>query len=256
MRNLLLTLRFDGGNFHGFQVQKNARTVCRVFQDGAQKVFGERPPVKGCSRTDSGVHALRYSLSLRTESAIPCERVPAALNANLPDDICVIGCRQVPEDFHARYSASGKRYLYRVLNSPYRDPFRQGFAWHWGGPLDADWMDRQAQSLLGAHDFSAFCAAGSPVRDRVRTLSRISVCRQGDMLEFTYCGDGFLYHMVRIITGTLMDMARGLLPSDSLPDILASRDRSRAGITAPACGLYLDEVFYPTLSAGEKTWER
>jgi tRNA pseudouridine38-40 synthase len=244
MRNLLLTLRFDGRGYSGWQVQKNAPTVMQTLQDAMESVLGRRGDVKGCSRTDSGVHAKNYYVSFFTENPIGCNNLIAALNTKLPASIAVTGCREVDADFHARYSALGKRYVYRVLNAPVRDPFWDGFAWHCRRPLDAPAMDAEAKSFLGLRDFSAFCAAGGCVADKFRTIARADVSREDGLLTFTIEGDGFLYHMVRIMVGTLVDIARGNIPPGSIPAILESGERSRAGITAPACGLMLDDVFY------------
>ena len=170
MRNLLVTLRFDGRAFHGWQVQKNAPTVMQAFQDALESLFRTRPDVKGCSRTDAGVSALEYCVSFRLEHPIPCGRLMRALNARLPPEIAATGCREVPQEFHARYSCAGKRYRYRILNAPVRDPFWEGLALYWPQPLDAELLDRQAKDFLGTHDFSAFRNAGSSVEDPVRTM--------------------------------------------------------------------------------------
>ena len=247
MRNLLVTLRFDGRAFHGWQVQKNAPTVMQAFQDALECLFRTRPDVKGCSRTDAGVSALEYCVSFRLEHPIPCGRLMRALNARLPPEIAATGCREVPQEFHARYSCAGKRYRYRILNAPVRDPFWEGLALYWPQPLDAELLDRQAKDFLGTHDFSAFRNAGSSVEDPVRTVFECGVTRTGTLVELTAAGDGFLYNMVRIMAGTLLDMARGSVPAGSIPEIIESRDRSRAGMTAPACGLILEKVFYPKL---------
>ena len=246
MRNLLVTLKFDGRAFHGWQVQKNAPTVMQAFQDALQEVIKERPDVKGCSRTDSGVSARQYCVSFKTECAIPCEKLVIALNTKLPKTIAATACREVEEDFHARYSSKGKRYCYRILNADIRDPFLEGFSLHYPYPkaLDAEFLNRQAQGFVGTHDFKAFQNSGTVIEDTVRTIYSCEVVRKGDMLEFTVCGDGFLYNMVRIMAGTLIDIAKGALPADSIPEIIASCDRARAGTTAPPHGLMLEEVFY------------
>lgn len=247
MRNLLVTLRFDGRAFHGWQVQKNAATVMQTFQDALEAVLGNRPDVKGCSRTDSGVSAAMYGVSFCTGSRIPCERLIPALNVKLPPAVAVTACREVPPDFHARYSCRGKRYCYRILNTPVRDPFYEGLALHIPYPLDAAFLHKQARQFVGTFDFAAFQNSGSPVENTVRTIFDCSVARRGDLIEFSVAGDGFLYNMVRIMTGTLLNIAQGSLAADSIPDIIASRDRGRAGATAPACGLMLMEVFYDDL---------
>ena len=243
-RNLLLTLRFAGTNYHGFQVQANASSVCQVFQDAVQQILGERLPVKGCSRTDSGVHANKYCLSMKTQSQIPCGKLVLSLNAALPDDIALISCREVSDDFHARYSATGKEYIYKLLNTRVKDPFAPHLSYRFGRPLDVDMLNMQAQDFVGTHDFTAFMAKGSDIEDPVRTITYFDVQRQGEFVIFTVRGDGFLYKMVRIMVGTLLKIATGELPSGCIPSIIASKDRARAGRTAPACGLYLNDVFY------------
>ncbi len=240
----LLLLRYDGTRYHGWQVQPNGVTVQQVLQDAVERVTGVRSGITGCSRTDAGVHALMFCCALKTESRIPPENVPAALNAHLPRDIAVYACRLAPPEFHPRYDCVGKRYVYRVWNQPVRHPFWEGHAHHVSRRLDELVMAQAARDFEGTHDFKAFCAAGSSVEDTVRTVRRCTVARNGDMLDITVEADGFLYNMVRIIVGTLLDIEAGRLPPDSVPAILKSRDRSRAGKTAPACGLYLEQVFY------------
>jgi len=244
MRNLLITLRFNGARYHGFQVQKNALSVCAVFQDAVDAVLGKRYDVKGCSRTDTGVHALMYCLSMRCDTTIPCEKLVMALNRHLPADIAVTGCKDIPQDFHARYSCTGKEYVYKILNSRVRDPFLPDLIYRCGHPLDAELLQAQAQDFVGTHDFSAFCSASGSVENRVRTIHSFSVERLGEQVHLTVRGDGFLYHMVRIMVGTLVYIAGGKLELGCLPDVLGSRERGRAGKTMPACGLYLSRVFY------------
>ncbi len=248
MRNLLVTLRFDGRAFSGWQVQKNAPTVMQAFQDTLESVLKHRPDVKGCSRTDSGVSAMTYCVSFLTDNRIPCERLIPALNVKLPPTIAATACREVPPDFHARYSCKGKRYCYRILNSPVRDPFYEGLALHIPYRLDVDFLHAQARQFIGRHDFAAFQNSGASVEDTVRTVFDASVIRTGHLVAFSVSGDGFLYNMVRIMAGTLLDMAQGRLAADSIPAIIASKDRSRAGMTAPARGLRLMEVFYDEIS--------
>uniref|UniRef100_S0DDW4 Putative tRNA pseudouridine synthase A n=1 Tax=termite gut metagenome TaxID=433724 RepID=S0DDW4_9ZZZZ len=243
--NHLLLLAYHGGAYHGFQVQANARTVCQTLQDALQAVFGARPDVKGCSRTDAGVHARAFCLNFRQDTAIPHEKLPLALNAHLSGDIRVLRAMPVPEDFHARYAATGKQYEYRVLNSPVDDPFAAGLAHRAAGALDLPAMDRAAKHLLGTHDFAAFASAGGSVQDTVRTLTRLDVARQGRFVGITVAGNGFLYNMVRIIAGTLLEVGLGRLAGDEVPGILAGGRRAAAGPTLPACGLFLDRVFYP-----------
>ena len=248
MRNILVTLRFDGRTFCGWQVQKNAPTVMQAFQDALEAVLKHRPDVKGCSRTDSGVSAAMYCVSFLTDSRIPCERLVPALNVKLPPTIAATACREVPQDFHARYSCKGKRYCYRILNCTVRDPFYEGLALHVPYRLDADFLNTQAQQFVGTFDFAAFQNSGSSVVDTVRTIFECSVVRRGDLIEFSVVGDGFLYNMVRIMTGTLLDITQGNLAANSIPDIITSKVRSRSGMTAPARGLMLMEVLYDDIS--------
>ncbi len=250
MRNILLSLAYDGRAYHGWQIQNNADTVQARIQDALTQVLGTAPPIKGCSRTDSGVHARMFCVSFSTDAKIPCERFIPALNVKLPRDIAVTACREVPEDFHARYDCKGKRYSYEIWNSPVKNPFLDRLATRWPYPLDAESMKKNGLPLLGTHDFSALCAAGSsvdprdPDADTVRTITEFDVRRQGDMVYITVAADGFLYNMVRIIAGTLLDMEAGRIDCGSMGEIIDSGDRSRAGHTAPPDGLYLDEVFY------------
>ncbi|MEG2073657.1 MAG: tRNA pseudouridine(38-40) synthase TruA [Angelakisella sp.] len=244
MRNLKLTIAYKGTAYHGFQFQKNAVSVAEVFQNAVEAAFGKRYDIKGCSRTDTGVHANRFVLSLLCDFAIPCENVLRALNVKLPEDIAVLDCRDMPEDFHPRYDTVGKRYLYRIWNAPCRNPFEGETSLHCPRPLDVPLMDTAAAHFLGSHDFSAFCAAGGKVEDKTRTISQCTVTRSGDMVTLSITGDGFLYNMVRIITGTLLEVSAGKLSPEAIPEVIASRDRRRAGFTAPPHGLFLDEVFY------------
>ena len=245
MRNLLLTISYDGKRYHGWQIQKNALAVQDVFQSALGKVLHENPDLKGCSRTDSGVHAYEFCISLKTCRDIPCERLQMALNHFLPPDIAVKSCREVPLDFHARYSCRGKEYVYKIWNEPVRDPFLDGYALHYWYPLPVDRLDQAARGFLGSHDFTSFCTLDS--RDRgclVRTVTKSRVERLGGMVTFTVAADGFLYNMVRIMTGTLLRVAQGKINPEDIPGIIQAKNRKAAGPTAPACGLYLNRVFY------------
>ena len=209
MKNLLFTLRYDGTDYHGWQVQENANTVQQTFQDAAERICGVRDNVIGCSRTDSGVHADMYCCNMRTESSLSPEKWKSAMNGVLPHDIAVTDCREVPFEFHARYDCSGKRYVYRIWNAQERNPFISRYSYHYKYPLDADFLNRQASQMLGTHDFSAFCAAGASTVDNVRTLTRAEVVRRGDEVLMYFEADGFLYNMVRIMVGTLLDISKG-----------------------------------------------
>lgn len=244
MRNLLLTISFDGTAYHGWQVQENAVTVQQMLQDAFEKICSSRDNVVGCSRTDAGVHANMYCCNIRTENPIACDRLVTALNAVMPRDIAALDCREVDFDFHARYDCKSKEYIYKIWNSPNKTPFLYNYTLHYKYPLDAEFLSQQAKDFIGTHDFSSFCAAGSSVEDTVRTVMNASVEREGDMVIFRVEADGFLYNMVRIMTGTLLDIAKGKIPANSIPQIIDSGSRFAAGYTAPARGLYLNNINY------------
>ncbi len=241
---LKLTLRYDGTRFHGWQVQPNGITVQQVLQDAVERVTGVRAGITGCSRTDAGVHAAMFCCALDTDSPLRGDKLCAALNAHLPPDVAVYRCDEAAAGFHPRYDARGKRYVYHIWNGMARNPFWQAYSLHRRGPLDAARLDAAAGDFVGTHDFAAFQAAGSSVTDTVRTVRLARVDRDGEMVRFTVEADGFLYNMVRIMAGTLLDMAAGRIPWDAIPAILAGRDRAAAGATAPPQGLCLERVYY------------
>ena len=245
MRRLLLTLQYDGARYHGWQVQPNGVTVQETLQDALERVTGVRSGITGCSRTDAGVHAEMFCCLTESSTRIPDGKLIKALNANLPGDIAVIGCREVGPEFHPRYSAAGKQYIYRIWNGPAPNPFWRGYALQRELPLDTGSMNATASLFLGTHDFSAFCSSGSSVEDKVRTVSVSRVERQGDLVTYTVEADGFLYNMVRIFVGTLLDVESGRLSRETVAEALTTGNRAQAGATAPACGLYLSRVFYP-----------
>lgn len=243
-RHLLMIVRYRGTNYHGFQVQQNKVTVAQVLQDAVEQVFKSRLPIKGSSRTDAGVHANAFPVTLHTTSSIPCEALVRAMNVHLPQDVAVLSCREVSPEFHPRYDCVGKRYLYKIWNSPVKNPFLADLALYHKYPMDVEAMDQAAQGFLGTHDFKAFCSAGSKVEDTVRVMTHASVRREGELVTFSITGSGFLYNMVRIMVGTLLEVSRGAIPPQAIPDIIQSGDRQKAGPTALPHGLYLDEVFY------------
>ncbi len=244
MRNILFTLAFKGTRYHGFQVQKNALSVCEVFQNAAENILGVRGDVKGCSRTDAGVHANMYCLSVKLASSLPCSRLLAAFNHLLPKDIAVLDAAEVPPDFHARYSCVEKQYLYKIHNSRVKDPFSPELSYHFPRRLDAQALDAEAKAFLGEHDFRAFQSSGAKEGGTTRRITQCDVCREGDKVLFTVTGNGFLYNMARIMAGTLVYIAMGRIASGGIPQIILSGDRSRAGKTMPAQGLYLNKVSY------------
>lgn len=241
---LLVTLKFIGTNYVGWQVQKNGVSVQARVQDAIEQICGERVDVTGCSRTDSGVHANGYRFCFTPPRALTPFRALAALNAALPQDMGATAVEEVPDGFHPRYNAAAKEYIYKMYGGRARDPFLEGFAWHCVKPLDAPLMDKAAQSFVGTHDFRSFMANGSKIEDAVRTVYYCRVIERDGHTELVVCADGFLYNMVRIIVGTLRSVSDGRIDKDSVPAIISAKDRNAAGRTAPPHGLYLNRVFY------------
>ena len=245
VRNLLLTISYDGKCFHGWQIQQNAFTVQEAFQTALLKIIGDGFDIKGCSRTDSGVHANMYCVSVKTAHPIAPERLKAALNRWLPLSVAVLDCREVGADFHARYSCKSKEYIYKIWNSEVRNPFLDGYALHYRYKLDAELLNRAAQAYVGTHDFTSFCTLDNREQgDMRRTVRHFSVTRDGNMVTMRVEADGFLYNMVRIMVGTLLRIAQGKIPPDGILAIIERKDRQFAGLTAQACGLYLNQVNY------------
>ena len=244
MRNLLVEIAFKGTAYHGYQVQKNAITVAQVLQDSIERVLKVRESITGCSRTDAGVHANQFFFHMKTEHTIPCGALVTALNNSLPKDIAVKSIREVPLDFHARYSVHSKEYKYLIWNHPVKSPFLEGLAFFYRYPLDEKKLDLFAKEFVGRYDFSAFCSAGGSVEDKIRTIYRCDAVRNGDLVEIRVCSGGFLYNMVRIIVGTLLLACRENWQPGEIKQVILSKERARAGDTAPAEGLYLEHVYY------------
>lgn len=244
MRNIKLTIQYDGTAYHGWQSQKNAVTVQETVENAIFKLTGARPRLVGCSRTDAGVHAERFVCNFGTDTKIPCEKLPLALKTYLPHDIVCISAEDVQGDFHARYSAKKKCYTYYIQNSRFPDVFKVNYAWHYPYPLNLEAMQRASKAFLGEHDFIGFAASGFTVKTTVRTIYDIGVEKNEDLIKITVLGNGFLYNMVRIIAGTLAFVGCGKIDPDKITEIIDSCDRKQAGITAPPEGLFLTEVFY------------
>ena len=248
--NILLWLAYKGTNYSGFQVQPNGVTVCAVVQDAMQSVFGTRPDVKGCSRTDAGVHARRFALNFHYDGHIPVQRIPLALNARLPMDVRALAAQQVPDDFHARYAAHAKTYHYRLRCSAVDDPFDYETCHRVNGPLDLAAMQAAAAHFVGRYDFLALCASGSSAAahgDTVRTITACTVQQDGELYTLSVTADGYLYNMVRILAGTVLQAGLGKMNPAAVPALLQSRNRGQAGPTLPARGLFLWDVQYPDL---------
>ena len=245
MRRIQLIIEYDGTNYAGWQRQENALAVQQVVEERLRKLIHEPGIVlHGASRTDAGVHALGQSAHFDTESRIPAEKFSYALNTMLPPDVRIRLSRQVPETFHARFSTKGKRYRYLFHAHPHAGALNRLTHAHIIYPLDTQRMAREASSLVGTHDFAAFAASGSVVKDTVRTIYRADVTRDGDEVKLIVEGNGFLYNMVRIIAGTLVGVGSGKLEPGAFARAIESGNRLDLGVTAPAHGLTLMEVFY------------
>ncbi len=246
MRTLKMVLEYDGSAYHGWQVQPAGPTIQGTLETRLEAILGRPHRVHGAGRTDAGVHARAQVAHVRTEHSMSTEDLQRALNATLPRDIAVLHIAEAPPGFHARKSASGKQYAYYLVEGSLRSVFWDRYAWHVRRSLDLPAMERAAARLVGTHDFSAFCATGCDIADRVRRIDRIEIFRLGDRLRrIEVAGDGFLRHMVRILVGTLVDVGTGRTPEHGVESILAGRDRRAAGRTAPAQGLFLERVEYP-----------
>ena len=244
MRNIKLTLCYDGSAFHGYQQQDNAETVEAALKKALRRLIGEDVKPVSCSRTDAGVHAEMFVCNFKTETDRENEKLLRGLNALLPPTVAVQTCEDVPLSFHARYDCTGKEYRYLIWNAPVRNPFYVGRAVHVPYALDVERMDKAAKLFLGTHDFSAYCASGSEVKSKVRTITACSVRRNGELVIFSVRGNGFLYNMVRIMAGTLLSLSAGGLTEEDIMRSLKSGKRTDAGPTAKAEGLYLHEVYY------------
>lgn len=244
MRNIKFIVSYDGTDFHGFQTQPNLRTVQGELQQAAERLTGESVSIIGSGRTDAGVHAVGQVINFRTSSRIPIEKWPIAMHTILPSDIVIRGAEEATPDFHARFDATGKKYLYQIDLGLYPNVFLRRYAWHVPYRLEIERMRMAAHHLTGEHDYTSFCNAATPVEDKIRHIHGISMEQVDQILKIVVHGNGFLWNMVRILTGTLVDVGRGRIPVDAVPDILAAKDRARAGVTAPAHGLTLFQVLY------------
>ena len=244
MRRIQLIVEYDGTNYAGWQRQKNAMSVQQMVEDTLSKLTKEKIVIHGASRTDAGVHAVGQSAHFDTESKIPADKFSYALNTMLPPDIRIRESRQVPEDFHARFSTRGKRYRYLFHVHPHASAIHRLTHAHVIYPLDVDLMHKEAQALVGTHDFAAYAASGSVVKDTVRTIYRVDVTRDGEEVKLVIEGKGFLYNMVRIIAGTLIGVGSGNIEPGAFARAIESGNRLDLGVTAPAHGLTLMEVFY------------
>lgn len=240
-------IAYDGTHFNGFQKQPNGRTVQEEMEKTLKKMAnGKEITVFGSGRTDAGVHAMGQVIHFDYPEERPLERMRFALDTQSSEDIAVKAVEIVSDDFHARYLVKEKTYQFRVDIGKPRSPFRRHYASYFPYPLDLSKIQRALPDLIGTHDFTSFCASGSSIEDKVRTIyeAKMEVNEVGDELLFTFRGNGFLYKMIRILVGTLLKIGNGRLSEDSIPEIIAKKDRNAAGPTAHPEGLYLYEVVY------------
>jgi len=244
MRNIKIVLEYDGTNYHGFQRQRGEVTIQEVIEDALSRLTSEDIKVNAAGRTDAGVHAIGQVVNFKTSVRIPGDRFAPALNSMLPRDVVVVGSEEVDKAFHARFDAKSKLYRYTILNRKYPSALLRNHAYFYPYELQVERMNEACKCIVGTHDFRSFCAAGSSVKSFVRTVEHVGCTRQDGLIVIDVQADGFLYNMVRIIAGTLIEVGRGKLSPDDVREILGARDRNLAGPTAPASGLCLIKVSY------------
>lgn len=237
MKRIKMTVAYDGTNYCGWQIQPNGITIEQVLNDALTELLGEKIVVSGASRTDSGVHSKGNICVFDTNTRMPGEKISYAINQRLPEDIVVVGSEEVADDWHPRYVNSRKTYEYRILNRRFPDPTRRLDTYFFHYELDVEKMQKAASFLEGQHDFKSFCSVGSQVKTTTRTIYSCSVTKDEDIVKIRVTGNGFLYNMVRIIAGTLIQVGNGNIAPDKIPEILEACDRNMAGPTAPANGL-------------------
>nr|WP_297175479.1 tRNA pseudouridine(38-40) synthase TruA [uncultured Agathobaculum sp.] len=244
MKNIALVLSYDGTNYNGWQVQKNGPSIQQSIETALFRLLGQQVRVSGVGRTDAGVHARRYVANFRAECTIPVNRLPYAVNSFLPEDIAVSAAAAVPDGFDARFDCTKKEYAYYIYPSALRDPFHARYAYRYNFPLDLKRMQEGAARFVGRQDFAAVRSQGTPVKSTVRTVFWCEVEPADELICIRVCGDGFLYNMVRAIAGTLIYVGGGKLTPDDISSILRAGKRGQAGPTLPACGLFLNRLWY------------
>lgn len=244
MSNIAVKLSYDGTNYHGWQRQNNGITIQQTLEEGIYRLLGARVTVSGAGRTDAGVHAKRYVANFKADCHIPMDRLPFALNAQLPEDIAVWAAVQVPDSFDARFDCTKKEYAYYLYSSPMRDPFLANRAYRFPYPIDVGAMREGARYFVGQQDFASVRSQGTPVSSTVRTVYHCEVTQDEGLICIRVCGDGFLYNMVRAIAGTLVYVGSGKLAPDDVKTVLLAQDRELAGPTLPACGLFMNRLWY------------
>ena len=245
MKRVKIIVAYDGTNYCGWQVQPNGITIESVLNHHLSELLGEEIHVIGASRTDSGVHADGNVAVFDTSARMPAERISYALNTRLPQDIRILDSCEVPSDFHPRFQSTVKTYEYRICSRKFPDPCSRLYSLFYYWELDVEQMKKAAAYLVGEHDFTSFCTKKEEVTNCVRTIYSLDIEKNGDQIVLRIRGNGFLYNMVRIITGTLLRVGGGLIKPEQIPEILAAQDRSAAAETAPAHGLKLVKIEYP-----------
>ncbi len=243
-KNICLVVAYDGTDFHGFQRQTNAPSIQRCLEEALSAIFQSPITIYGAARTDAGVHARGQVVNFYGEGSIPTEKIPYAMKGYLPREIAVLSAQEMPDRFSVRHDNKGKHYCYSIVNSPIHDPFLLRYAWFVRKPLDRAVMESGAEILTGTHDFSAFEGQNTTPMNPVKTIYAIKLSSAGSILRIHVVGDGFLYHMVRNIAGGLVDLGLHKVTPEEFAAILAGKDRTKLGATAPAQGLCLEEIFY------------
>lgn len=245
MRNIRIKVTYEGTRYQGWQKQESSEnTIQGKLENLISRMCNEEIAVQGSGRTDAGVHALGQIVNFHTSCNMSTDEMLSYMNQYLPEDIAVVEIAEVSERFHSRLNAKGKRYSYRVWNSAIPNVFYRRYAYTVTEKLDIEAMRRAAQYFLGEHDFKSFTSTRKGKKSTVRRIDRIDIIKEGDLLTFTFEGNGFLYHMIRILVGTLLEVGTGERMSDSIPEILAAKNRETAGALVPGKGLLLEEVFY------------
>ena len=252
MKKVLLTVSYNGHAYFGYQLQNDKPTVALMLNNAAREAFGFECNVTGCSRTDSGVHALGFCLTVEPknendEITVPIEKIPIAMNIKLPPDIAVLEAKEVSKEFHPRYDVVKKEYVYKIHASRIKNPFYENLALEYGREISDESIEKMTQGakfFIGTHNFDAFMSVGSKIENTERTVFDARVERNGDLVEFTVLADGFLYNMVRIMVGTLLWIETGKIKPQDVEQIIISQKRENAGFTAPSQGLYLKKIYY------------
>ncbi len=244
MKNIKLILQYDGTVYHGFQIQPDVTTIQGVLEDTIFKLLGEKVHICGCSRTDAGVHAVQYVASFMLATPIPSKKIAFVMNNALPKDIRILSSEEADKNFHSRFSCLAKTYRYVINTNPDADVFSKNYEWQLRHDLDANAMQMAAKHIVGEHDFRSFMTTGPEMENTTRNVHSLEIVKEDNLIKIYIKADGYLYNMVRIITGTLVSVGEGRISPDSVKEIIAKKDRNFAGPTAPPQGLALYEIYY------------